>query len=308
MEIYSRGPGQTFQDVMWPSIASMANTNNLKLSCLFNPQYDYLDNNYPTAESVEFYLRQLKQINAEAGYSLKYRDNTDFQTVVTEDKLFFDTLNSTYAYQTMYTEEKDMEYILQNAESNELLRDINTISMKYTQEYPLLSYVNSDITLQLSTGNARKHSYMDNFTTKSLLTALGYSNVLLDLHPSLWPTSIQDQWQYLYDDMSSNVHTYWSGGLNFERTTLSESDKKVRSFLNLNYKHNRADNKIILEADNYGQEAWFVLRTHDEKIVSVSGGTYYELEQNAYLIKVLEKKVEIELKELTLEEQGAKTW
>lgn len=308
MEIYSRGPGQTFQDVMWPSIASMANTNNLKLSCLFNPQYDYLDNNYPTAESVEFYLRQLKQINAEAGYSLKYRDNTDFQTVVTEDKLFFDTLNSTYAYQTMYTEEKDMEYILQNAENNELLRDINTISMKYTQEYPLLSYVNSDITLQLSTGNARKHSYMDNFTTKSLLTALGYSNVLLDLHPSLWPTSIQDQWQYLYDDMSSNVHTYWSGGLNFERTTLSESDKKVRSFLNLNYKHNRADNKIILEADNYGQEAWFVLRTHDEKIVSMTGGTYYELEQNAYLIKVLEKRVEINLKELTLQEQGAKTW
>ena len=308
MELYSRGPGQTFQDVMWPSIASMATTNNLKLSCLFNPQFDYNDENYPAAEPVEFYLRQLKQINAEAGYSLKYKDNVDYQTVLKEDESFFDTIDSAYAYKTMYVEEKDLDNIIAEYSDNALLKEINTISMKYSKEYPVLSYLNSDIILQSSIGDARKHSYTDDFTAKSIQTALGYTNVLLDLHPSLWPTSIQDQWQYLCDDMSSNVHTYWSGGLDFEFTTLSESDRKVRSFLNLDFKHEREDDKIILEANGYGQEAWFVLRTHDEKIVSMSGGTYYELEQNAYLIKLLEPRVEINVKALTLEEKGAKTW
>lgn len=308
MELYSRGPGQTFQDVMWPSIASMASTNNIKLSCLFNPQFDYTDDNYPASEPVDFYLRQLKQINAEAGYSMKYKENVDYQTVLKEDELFFNTLDSSYAYKTMYAEEQDLENIINEFDNNTLLKEINTISVKYSEDYPVLSYVNSDTTLQSSIGDARKHSYMDHFTAKSIQTALGYSNVLLDLHPSLWPTTIQDQWQYLYDDMSSNVHTYWSGGLAFESTTLSESDMRVRSFLNLDFKHNRLDDKIILEATGYGQEAWFVLRTHDEKIVSMSGGTYYELEQNVYLIKLLESRVEINVKALTLDEQGAKTW
>lgn len=308
MELYSRGPGQTFQDVMWPSIASMASTNNIKLSCLFNPQFDYTDENYPAAEPVEFYLRQLKQINAEAGYSLKYKETVDYQTVLKEDEGFFDILDSAYAYKTMYAEEEDLGNILSEYEENTLLKEINTISMKYSKEYPVLSYLDNNITLQSSIGDARKHSYMDNFTSKSIQTALGYTNVLLDLHPSLWPTSIQDQWQYLYDDMSSNVHTYWSGGLGFESSTLSESDRKVRSFLNLDFKHNRADDCIVLEATGFGQEAYFLLRTHDEKIVSMSGGTYYELEQNVYLIKLLEPRVEINVKTLTLEEQGAKTW
>ena len=208
----------------------------------------------------------------------------------------------------MYAEETDLDNILSEYEDNTLLKEINTISMKYSKEYPVLSYLDNNITLQSSIGDARKHSYMDNFTFKSIQTALGYTNVLLDLHPSLWPTSIQDQWQYLYDDMSSNVHTYWSGGLGFESSTLSESDRKVRSFLNLDFKHNRADDCIVLEATGFGQEAYFLLRTHDEKIVSMSGGTYYELEQNVYLIKLLEPRVEINVKTLTLEEQGAKTW
>lgn len=308
MEIYSRTPQMVYQDVMWPSIASMANTNNLKLTCLFNPQYDYADNIYPAVEPVSFYLKQLKQINAEAGYSLKYKDTVVLQNVLEEDNAFFGELGSSYAYQTMYADEKEIENMIQNVQDYTFLQGIHTISTEYSGEYPLLSYLSDKITLQNTTGNAEKHSYMDNFTARGVQTALGYSNVLLDLHPSLWPETTKDQWQYLYDDMSSNVQTYWSGGLDFERTTLSESDKKVRSFLNLSYKHSRVGDKIIIEATGYGQEAWFVLRTHEEKILSVTGGTYYELEQNAYLIKVLENRVEIEVKALTLEEQGAKTW
>ena len=56
------------------------------------------------------------------------------------------------------------------------------------------------------------------------------------------------------------------------------------------------------------ESSWFILRTHDEKVVSISGGTVTELEKNAYLVHVTEDKVLIELEPLSLKEQGAKTW
>lgn len=54
--------------------------------------------------------------------------------------------------------------------------------------------------------------------------------------------------------------------------------------------------------ENASEEAWFVLRTHDEKIVAITGGEYKELEKNAYLITVKEAVVEIEVEPLTLKE------
>ena len=143
---------------------------------------------------------------------------------------------------------------------------------------------------------------------RSLQTALGYSNVLLDLYPALWPEKTEDEWQFLYDEMSSNVLTYWADSQGFDKTTLTESDKRVRNFLNLNYQDQRVNDVITLKVEGVNFETWFILRTHDEKVVSISGGSVTELEKNAYLINVTEKEVVIELEPLSLEEQGAKTW
>ncbi len=308
MRLYSRSPQMTFQDVMWPSISSMSTTGNLKLTCFMNPQYDYTDGLEPDGELVPFYLQQLKQINSEAGLALKYQEGTDFKTVLTKDNHFFQSLNSSYIYQALYAEKEDMLHIEENIQATDLLKNVKTMSCEFSDGYPLLSYFTNDVTLQGTTGNAEKHSYMDNFIVKGLQTSLGYSNVLLDLHPAIWPQNLEDQWQYLYDDMSSNVLTYWSKDNGFDKTTLSESDERVRSFLNLNYQDTRVDNKIILTASNFGEEAWFILRTHDEKITSIKGGTYSQLEKNAYLVKIFEPTVEIELEGLSLQEQGAKTW
>ncbi|MBQ9142136.1 MAG: hypothetical protein IJX63_10145, partial [Lachnospiraceae bacterium] len=57
---------------------------------------------------------------------------------------------------------------------------------------------------------------------------------------------------------------------------------------------------------NATQPAWFLLRTHAEKIVEVRGGEYQKLEKDVYLIKVLEEMVEIDVEQLSLQEQIAK--
>lgn len=308
MELYSRTPDMAFQDVMWPSIASMSSNGNLKLTCFFNPQYDYLDENEPVGTMIPFYLQQLKQLQSEAGLSVAYKENAQLAEVCAKDNTFLQSLDSKYQYCAFYLQQNDMEEFIKNTPKYEYLANVRTIACEYESEEPLLSYASNEITVQYTTGNAKEHSYMDNFTVKSLQTALGYSNVLLDLHPALWPETTEDEWQFLYDEMSSNILTYWAVENGFDKTSLTESDKRVRSLLNLNYKDRRAGNVITLNVSGIAADAWFILRTHDEKVIGVNGGTVTKLEKNAYLVHVTEPEVMIELEPLTLEEQGAKTW
>ena len=187
-----------------------------------------------------------------------------------------------------------------------LLKNMKTIVCEYEEKKPLISYFTDGVTLQYITGNAEEHSYMDNLEARGIQSALGYSNVLLDLHTAIWPQAVDDEWQNIYDTMSSNVHTYWNGRGGFEETTLSESDMRIRTLLNLDYQDGRNEDTIVLQVSNAAKPAWFVLRTHAEKIVEIRGGEYQELEKNVYLIKVLEDTVEIEVEQLSLQEQVSK--
>lgn len=301
--LYSREPQMVFKELMWPSISAMTETTDIKLTCMFNPQYDYLDENYPLGTDVAFYLQQLKELGSEAGMSLKYKDNVDFATMLQADKAFYDVLNSKYQYQTVYADESEIENVKQNVGKEGLLESVKTMATTYQEGKHIVSYLTDGVTLQYTTGNARKHTYMDNFVLRGIQTAMGYSNVLLDLQDAVWPEEVEDQWQNLYDDMSSNVNTYWSGKNVFEQTTLSESDVRVRTFLNLDYADTRTGNTIQLQVSNAQNESWFLLRTHEEKIVDIRGGEYELLEENVYLIKVLEEMVEIDVEPVTLKEQ-----
>ncbi len=304
MRLYSRSPQMTFRDIMWPGISAMSRNDNLTLTCLFHPQYDYEDELEPNAEDVSFYLQQLKQLKSEAGISLKYKSGTSLETVLNEDNRFFEETGLDYDYHILYVEEQELENVKPYLETAVFLENIRTVVSDYSDNAPLVSYWTDNVTLQMNTGNAANHSFKDNMILRSLQTSLGYSNVFLDMHDVIWPEDVSDQWQHLFDDMTSNVHTFWANTCGFDKTTLSESDLRVRNFLNLNFKDTRKENTIYLQTDNFGTEAWFILRTHEEKPVSIEGGTYECLETNVYLIHVLEPVVKINLQELSLKEQG----
>ncbi len=306
--LYSRSPQMVYKDLMWPSISAMTETNDLKLTCFFNPQYDYQDGLEPVRSEVEFYLKQLKELRSEAGMALKYRENSTFEEMLQKDADFYASLESNYQYQAAYVEHADWERAKQAAGQEGLLREIRTLVCDYNPQEPLLSYVTENVTLQNATGNATGFTYMDELAVKGIQTALGYSNVLLDLHAATWPQAVTDEWQILYDQMSSNVQTYWRGNSGFQQTTLSESDLRVRNFLNLDYKDGRSGDTVVLEINNVKGEAWFLLRTHAEKIADIRGGEYQQLEEDVYMIKAVEGKVELDLVPVTLTEQVQKDW
>ena len=304
LEIYSRDPQMVFQGIMWPSVSAMAKANGLKLSCFFNTQQLYHDEIEPDAEVIPFYLKQLREINSEAGLALSYDADTSFEEMIKKDTKFYEAVESEYCYQIAFVKAEDMENVRRRLNENNILRNLVTVGSEYQQGDTLLSYLTDTVTLQRTTATAKEHSYMDDFVLRGIQTALMYSNVLLDLQDAVWPQEETDEWQHLYDEMASNVTTYWSDFRGYEQTSLSESDLRVRTLLNLQYSHERENNTIVLQVENTKDSSWFMLRTHDEKIVEITGGEFQTLETNAYLINAKDTTVKIILEPVSLKEQN----
>ena len=93
---------------------------------------------------------------------------------------------------------------------------------------------------------------------------------------------------------SSNLLTYWKKFTGFGSTTLSESNTRTRTFLNLDFSETRTDDEIILKTSESG--SWFILRTHGEEIEEIEGGTQKKLEDNVYLIQAQDTTVKIQVK------------
>ena len=66
------------------------------------------------------------------------------------------------------------------------------------------------------------------------------------------------------------------------------------NIIKLDYSYERKDQKILLQTTE--KESWFILRTHGEDVDKIEGGESTKLEENAYLIKVQDTTVLIELK------------
>ena len=132
---------------------------------------------------------------------------------------------------------------------------------------------------------------------RSLQTALGYSNILMDMYPLSWPQSTEQVWEKMYDSFSRNINTFWKPFTIFAKTTATESDNRVRKLLGLDYQDTCEENMISLQVDNLGEDAWFILRTQEQEIEKADGAEFQKIEEDAYLLRIKEKNVRIYLKD-----------
>ena len=209
-------------------------------------------------------------------------------------KEFFQNENSSYIYGTAFTEAKNINSVLQ-LENTELLKNVSTLICEYTEEKPVLSYCSDFVTLQSVTSDGMNYTYSDDIRMRSIQSALGYTNVMLNMYDIFWPQKDTDRWEIMQKRFSSNLLTYWKEFSCFASTTLSESNTRTRTFLNLDYSEQREENKIILQTSLAG--SWFILRTHGEEIADIQGGSQIKIQEDAYLICAEDTTVEIKLQE-----------
>ena len=169
----------------------------------------------------------------------------------------------------------------------EYFSDLRTVVGEYETDHQLLSLMTDSITLQNATTNAYVHSYQDNLRLKSVETALGYSNILVDIYRVLWPQTPEDGWEKVAEKMTSNVDTNWKPFAAFDKTTITQSDSRVRNFLNGSAESARTGNQILIRTSGFDGEAYLLLRTHGEQPESMTGGTWKEVEENTYLLQLV---------------------
>ncbi len=294
-KIYSRTPQALFMDIMWPGILSMATKDDLKLTCYINTKYNYDDGAPVTDDNLVFYLQQLKEVDAEAGKSLNFKGNITIEDKIKSDNEFYKKTKLNYKFGTLFTD--DLKKVPEELfENEEFLKNNWSISTPYTEENPLFGYYGDSAVLQSVTNIADEYSYSRDLMARSLKSALGYSSTMISIGNVMWPESKDDQWQIYFDEVFSNVTTYWKGSESFDITTVSECDERVRGLLNVEYDSVKKGDTLYLSLEG-AAEVWFILRTHGEDIKDMKGGSFKEIEEDAYLIHTSSRTVEIKLEE-----------
>lgn len=290
-QMYSQSVTGIGRDIIWPSLISLAENSKMKMTCFLSPQQDYTDDIEPDRDILTFYQKQFKEQNTEAGISLMYKKADSFVEKLKKDRAFF-SLNS-YQYASAYAQPEQLTEI-RNRQDDALIKNLNTIVADYNEDYPVVSYFEKNVTLQNVTSDGVNYTYSDDLRMRSVQSALGYTNIILDMKDVFWPEDADDGWEKIVERFSSNLLTFWKKFSVFDGTTISESDTRVRNFLRANYSESREDNVITLKTSAPG--GYFLLRTHDETVEDISGGTYQMIEKNVYLIQTEETDVTIQLK------------
>lgn len=296
MRRYSQSMKHVMRDIIWPTIIEAQYRNPLGLSCMLTPQFDYSDRNRPDQDLLIYFMKLLNGQDAEPGISVANVSNTPIEQKLAADQAFIQKALPDYPFTSLYAGKLD-EAGTAAALQQDILKDARTVVTDYDGDSEILGYATDTITELTTVADGLKYTYRQDFRTKSLETALGYSSVLVDVMRAAYPQDKSDDtWKDIAKDMSWDLQYYWRNFKMFSGTTVSECDERIRDFLAVDYQEQQADRTIHLNVSNYQGTAWFILRTKNKRIGKMEGGNWKKIEDDAFLIEAEQENVTITLK------------
>lgn len=281
-ELYAQSASAVYREIIWPSLVALQETTDAKLTCMVTPQFTYDDAQEPDGSAVTYYLKQLKEQNGELGWSATNQSNLSVADKLAIDKTFWKNYGADYKIASAYLRDGSQKSAAALALKDEDVRTLVVADEDTTS--PIISYETDNITQQKVTSAGITHTFSDDLKLRSMETALGYSNITLDLLSVTYPKTKQDSWEKMLRKLSPNLTTFWKPFEAFTHTTLSESDQRIRRFLAIDYEQERQGDNIAVMVKNFDQQAWFVLRLNGETVKSVKGGSSTKIEDGVYLI------------------------
>ena len=296
MELYSRSQTQFERNIVYPGIVADTDGNGFKVTSYINPQYDYQDDSESLDQELTWYLSQMKEQNAEMGYSLVHNDSVSFEQKLAKDMDLLMNEVPNYKYSAIYVSAKEAEQAVTRL-IEPLSSTVHTVCTENYEDKGLLDYLTKDITVQQSTATVNSYTFTNDLQMLGAETALGYASISIDMERILWPNEEDDQWQNASRLIFSVIDTYWSGFKMLDKTTASETDRNIRNLLALSYDYTVQDETIHLVTGNHSGEVYFILRTHNRKVDEVTDGSFVRIEQDAYLIRTEASECDIILSE-----------
>lgn len=295
MKRYSQKLKAVYRDIVWPGLVSVAQQNSLKLTLMISPQMDYADEIEPEEDTLIYYMKLFQEQRAETGLSGVYQEEENLEVKLGTDAAFLKQAVPAYAILSFYQGNMTQEEVTEALET-EMLKKVQTVFTDYQANQPMVSYWNDTVLKQSGITDGYTHTFSDNLKMNSIETALGYSTIQVDVNPVAYPDSDEQSWEKLSKKFASNTSTYWKNYSCFAKTTLAESDTRVRRFLALDYTQERVEDEIHIKIQQFDEQACFILRTHGEELVSAEGAVYTKIEEDAYLIEAGQENVVLEVR------------
>ncbi len=295
MERYSQSLKAVYRDIVWPGLVSVAQQNSYKMTCMIMPQMEYFDENNPEEDMLVYYMKLFQEQGAETGLSGTHGKGVGVSEKLDQDIGFLDAVVPDYSILSFYQGNLgDGE--MQQALGRDRLKTVRTIFEDYGDSDWMVDYGFGTIIKQRGVCDGYSHKFSEDLRMVSIQTALGYSNIQIDLNPIAYPSSDEDSWEKLARKFAGNTSTYWKKFRKFNKTTLAESNLNIRKFLALDYTYRRVRDVISIHLDNFDEKAWLLLRTHGEEIEGIIGAEAEEIEESVYLITAKSREVQIKLK------------
>ena len=299
-ETYGMTNQQFCRDILWPSFVAAAQKNNWKITSYLSVKQRDESEKEPNQDDLIDYLKYFNEESAEAGVSLGRIDSSDIRLSVSDEKETLKSWDMDYVFAGGYVRKENKDKLASLIDGNgqmEYFQDIRTVVGEYEKDQQILSWMTDKITLQNATTDAYRHSYKDSLWLKSLETSLGYSNIQVDIYRVLWPESKDDQWEKVAEKMAANIDTYWKPFAAFDKTTISQSDSRVRNFLNGSIESTREGDQLTIQTKDFTGDAYLLLRTHGEKPESMTGGSWTQVEEDTYLLQLTAAEAFVTLKQ-----------
>lgn len=292
-EIYGNGTKGVNRDIVWPSIASIYGKNNFGLTCMIAPKLDYDNPAESDGDLLNYYAKLINEEKGEMGLSGFSESETSLKEKLSEDQEFMKKNLSDFQFSSFYSgnlSEKEIQTALQQP----VLQNVRTVVTDQDMDGDLIGYLDTETTKQkIVTEDTDKFTYRSWMMMKSIESALGYTSIELDLAKVIYPQTEDDRWEKIVKEFASNAGTYWQPFSGFDGTTVSDCDSRIRTFLNSRYADEREDDTITLKTTGTEETAYYIIRTHNESVQKVIGGTAEKLEDSAWLIRAEESEVTI---------------
>ena len=293
---------QLCRDVLWPSLVAASREGGWKLSAFVSLKQSAGSGKEPEMDDLISYLKYFNEEDAEACLALGRMDDPNLRLSVTQDRQALDAIGLNYAFSGAWLRSENagqLPGLLQPDGTMDVFPSIRTVVSEPAPGQRVLSWLTGQMTRQSVTMDGYRYTYQDDLRLRSLQTALGYSNVQADIFRVLWLENSEDSWEKVSETLASVIATYWKPFAAFDKTTISESDRRVRLFLNQRVTSQESrlpqGRQISIQVENFAGDAWLMLRTHGETLQTMEGGTWTQIEEDAYLLHLTRENAAVGL-------------
>lgn len=286
-EVYNQPQSGVFREVVWPAMVALNEKTSGKISMMITTQMDYSDEYRERKGQLVYYLKMLNEYSGEAGLSTFRNSDISLEDKIARDEVYWRSETEKYRILSMYVQDRE-----EAAAAVRKLPELRTITFVQNNAVPVSYLQDSDVTLQAATSIGVEYTFLKDFAVRNLETALGYSNIVLDMSIVTYPKQNQ-YWEVISGGITRNLSTYWKDFEGFHQTTLTDSDERIRRFFALEGQDSRQGDVITLHVDGFQEKAFFVLKLNKEDIAETDGCVVTSLKNDFYLLEIQQPDVKI---------------